>query len=72
MSITIRRRRVTTEYLSITDVIEKTSVKRTTILYRIREGLFPQPDAIIHHNKLVTYGWLPETINNYMKENNND
>lgn len=62
------------EYLSITDVIEKTSVKRTTILYRIREDAkdFPQPDAIIRHNKLVTYGWLPETINNYMKENNND
>lgn len=63
-----------TEYLSITDVIEKTGVKRTTILYRIREnsGDFPQPDAIIRHDKLVTYGWLPETINNYKKENNND
>lgn len=66
------------EYLSITDVIEKTSVKRTTILYRIRENSkgFPQPDAIIRHDKLVTYGWLPETINNYIitnkKENNND
>ena len=63
-----------TEYLSITDVIEKTGVKRTTILYRIRENSksFPQADAIIRHDKLVTYGWLPETINNYMKENNND
>lgn len=64
------------EYLSITDVIEKTGVKRTTILYRIREDAkgFPQPDAIIRHDKLVTYGWLPETINNYInkKENNND
>ena len=63
-----------TEYLSITDVIESTGVNRTTILYRIRKNSkgFPQPDAIIRHNKLVTYGWLPETINNYMKENNND
>ena len=67
-----------TEYLSITDAIEKTGVNRTTILYRIRENAkgFPQPDAIIRHNKLVTYGWLPETINNYIiankKENNND
>lgn len=63
-----------TEYLSITDVIEKTAINRTTILYRIRENSkgFPQPDAIIRHAKLVTYGWLPETINNYMKENNND
>lgn len=68
-----------TEYLSITDVIEKTGVKRTTILYRIRENSksFPQPDAIIRHNELVTYGWLPETINNYVitnntKENKND
>ena len=65
-----------TEYLSITDVIEKTGVKRTTILYRIHENTkgFPQPDAIIRHDKLVTYGWLPETINNYInkKENNND
>ena len=65
---------MTTEYLSITAVVEKTGIGRTTILYRIRESLFPQPDAIIHHNKLVTYGWLPETINSYTnkKENNND
>lgn len=67
---------MTTEYLSITDVVEKTGVKRTTILYRIHEDSkwFPQPDAVIRHNKLVTYGWLPETINNYTnkKENNND
>ena len=67
-----------TEYLSVTDVIEKTGINRTTILYRIRENSkgFPQPDAIIRHNKLVTYGWLPETINNYIitnkKENKND
>ena len=63
-----------TEYLSITDVIERTGTNRTTILYRIRENSkgFPLPDAIIRHAKLVTYGWLPETINNYMKENNND
>ena len=65
-----------TEYMSIADVIKKTGIGRTTILYRIRENTksFPQPDAIIRHNKLVTYGWLPETINNYInkKENNND
>lgn len=67
-----------TEYLSITGVIERTGINRTTILYRIRENSkgFPQPDAIIRHDKLVTYGWLPETINNYIitnkKENNND
>ena len=67
---------MTAEYLSITDVTEKTGIGRTTILYRIRENAkgFPQPDAIIRHDKLVTYGWLPETINNYInkKENNND
>ncbi len=69
---------MTTEYLSITGVIESTGINRTTILYRIRENSkgFPQPDAIIRHDKLVTYGWLPETINNYIitnkKENNND
>ena len=63
-----------TEYLSITDVIEITGINRTTILYHIRKtpSVFPQPDAIIRHDKLVTYGWLPETINNYKKENNND
>lgn len=65
---------MTTEYLSIKAVSEKTGASRTTILYRIREDAkdFPQPDAIIRHDKLVTYGWLPETINNYKKENNND
>lgn len=65
-----------TEYLSIKAVSEKTGASRTTILYRIREYIkdFPQPDAIIRHDKLVTYGWLPETINDYTnkKENNND
>lgn len=65
-----------TEYLSITDVVERTGINRTTILYRIQKSSkgFPQPDAIIRHDKLVTYGWLPETINNYInkKENNND
>ena len=67
---------MTTEYLSISDVIEKTGIGRTTILYRVRENAkgFPQPDAIIRHDKLVTYGWLPENITNYInkKENNND
>lgn len=67
---------MTTKYLSINDVAQKTGINRTTILYRIRESDrdFPEPDAIIQHNKLVTYGWLPETINNYTnkKENNND
>ena len=67
---------MTTEYLSIKAVSEKTGASRTTILYRIREDAknFPRPDAIIRHNKLVTYGWLPENINNYInkKENNND
>lgn len=69
---------MTTEYLSITGVVEKTGINRTTILYHIRKNSkgFPQPDAIIRHDKLVTYGWLPETINNYVitnkKENNND
>ena len=67
---------MTTEYLSITGVIEITGINRTTILYRIRESSkgFPQPDAIIRHDKLVTYGRLPKTINNYInkKENNND
>ena len=69
---------MTTEYLSITDVIKRTGINRTTILYRIRENSkgFPQPDAIIRHDKLVTCGWLSETINNYTntnkKENNND
>ena len=63
-----------TEYLSIKDASDITGINRTTILYRIRNNSksFPQPDAIIRHNKLVTYGWLPETINNYKKENNND
>ena len=41
-----------TEYLSITDAIERTGINRTTILYRILESskCFPQPDAIIRHD----------------------
>lgn len=70
---------MTTEYMSITDVVERTGISRTTILYRVRENTkgFPRPDAIIRHDKLVTYGWLPEAIDNYIitnkkKENKND
>lgn len=51
-------------YKSIKDVSEETGIGRTTILYRVREnnGTFPQPDAVIQHERTVTYGWLPETI----------
>ena len=67
---------MTTEYLSINDVSELAGINRTTILYRLRAAnkTFPEPDAIIRHDKLTTYGWLPKTINNYInkKENNND
>lgn len=61
-----------TEYLSIQTVSEMTGVGRTTILYRLREGTgFPQPDAIIRHNKTASYGWLPATINNYINKKEN-
>lgn len=66
---------MTTRYLSINDASERTGVGRTTILYRINTGEFPQPDAITTHDRTVTYGWLPETIEEYntnKKENNND
>lgn len=55
------------EYLSIKDVSKETGIGRTTILYRVREtnGAFPQPDAVIPHDHTVTYGWLPETIEEY-------
>ena len=56
-----------TEYLSIKEVAEKTRVNRTTILYRIRQSNkgFPQPDAVIRHGRINTYGWLPGTIEEY-------
>lgn len=62
---------MTTEYLSISDMIERTGANRTTILYHIQKDTkdFPQPDAIIRHKKLVTYGWLSETIDNYINTN---
>ena len=38
---------MTTRYLSINDVSERMGVGRTTILYQINTGKFPQPDAIV-------------------------
>ncbi len=58
---------MTNYYKSIKDVSEETGIGRTTILYRVREnnGPFSQPDAVIQHDRTVTYGWLPETIEEY-------
>lgn len=58
---------MTNYYKSIKDVSKETGIGRTTILYRVREnnGTFPQPDAAIQHERTVTYGWLPETIEEY-------
>lgn len=60
-----------TEYLSIKDVSEITGVNRTTILYRLRADnkAFPEPDAIIRHGRINTYGWLASTINHYNELN---
>lgn len=54
-------------YKSVKDVSKETGIGRTTILYRVREnnGAFPQPDVVITHDRTVTYGWLPETIEEY-------
>ena len=59
------------EYLSIKDVSEMTGVNRTTILYRLKADnkAFPEPDAIIRHGRINTYGWRPDTINRYNELN---
>lgn len=54
-----------TKYLSIDDASERTGVGRTTILYRVNHGKFPEPDAIITHKRTATLGWLPQTIEEY-------
>lgn len=56
---------MTTKYLSIDEASERTGVKRTTILYRVNNGKFPEPDAIITHKRTATLGWLPQTIEEY-------
>ena len=60
-----------TEYLSINDVSNLTRVNRTTILYRLKADnkTFPEPDCIIRHGRLNTYGWLPKTIDHYNELN---
>lgn len=59
------------EYLSIKDVSEMTGVNRTTILYRLRADnkTFPEPDCIIRHGRINTYGWLSKTIDHYNELN---
>lgn len=56
---------MTTKYLSIDEVSQLTGVGRTTILYRVNNGKFPEPDAIVTHKRTATLGWLPETIAEY-------
>lgn len=56
---------MTTKYLSIDEASQRTGVKRTTILYQVNNGKFPEPDAIITHKRTATLGWLPETIEEY-------
>ena len=56
---------MTTRYLSINDASERMGVGRTTILYRVNNGKFPEPDAIVTHKRTATLGWLPETIEEY-------
>lgn len=59
------------EYLSIKDASEMTGVNRTTILYRLRAGNkgFPEPDVVIRHGRINTYGWSTKTINHYNELN---
>ena len=59
------------EYLSIKDASDLTGINRTTILYRLRADnkTFPEPDCVIHHDSINTYGWLPQTINRYIELN---
>ena len=56
---------MTTKYLSIDEASQRTGVRRTTILYRVYSGRFPEPDAIVTHKRTATLGWLPETIEEY-------
>lgn len=56
---------MTTKYLSINEASQLTGVGRTLILYRINTGKFPEPDAVIKHERTATLGWLPETIEDY-------
>ncbi|MBF0965566.1 MAG: hypothetical protein HXK09_00030 [Actinomyces bouchesdurhonensis] len=56
---------MTTKYLSIDEASQRTGVGRTTILYRVNNGKFPEPDAIVTHKRTATLGWLPETIEEY-------
>ena len=59
------------EYLSIKDVSGVTGVNRTTILYRLQANnqTFPAPDAVIRHDQVNTYGWLPKSIDHYNELN---
>lgn len=56
---------MTTKYLSIDEASQRTGVGRTTILYHVNNGKFPEPDAIVTHKRTATLGWLPETIEEY-------
>lgn len=62
---------MTTKYLSIAEASKLTGVGRTLILYRINTGKFPEPDAIVSHERTATLGWLPETIEEYNNKKDN-
>lgn len=56
---------MTTKYLSIDEASQRMGIGRTTILYRVNNGKFPQPDAIVTYKRTAALGWLPETIEDY-------
>lgn len=53
---------MTTHYLTANGIADRVGLSHTTIRSYQRDGLLPEPDAVLGTGNAVKHGWLPETI----------
>lgn len=56
---------MSTRYLSLHGFAKRIGLAYSTLRSYQREKRLPEPDAIIGEGNAVTYGWLPETIDQW-------
>ncbi|MDP9831571.1 MULTISPECIES: helix-turn-helix transcriptional regulator [Trueperella] len=56
---------MTTIYLTLRGFAERIGISYQTIRTYQADGRLPEPDAQLGQGKGCTFGWLPETIDNW-------
>lgn len=56
---------MTTNYLSLNGVAKRLGLAHSTVKTYLDDGRLPEPDVAVGSGKSPTYGWLPETIDEW-------